>query len=213
MSHPNVMPVLDADPDGRWFIMPLANGSAASHADRLRETRRLRGLVEAVCEGLRQPHADGWIHRDIKPANILLLQGRWVVADWGLGRRPRGQTSVPRRTRTGTGFGSEGFAAPDDVRQPPRLDARYRHLQHRTAHRRHPDRAASGDEHPAAPGVRSMAGRRSGGNPTATRRTGRRTWTSSSAFSRTSRSCLQSPPHRQPGSEPGPPRPKGSGRR
>lgn len=31
----------------------------------------------------------------------------------GLGRPPRGQTSVPRRTRTGSGFGSEGFAAPE----------------------------------------------------------------------------------------------------
>ncbi len=112
-DHPNVMPVLDADPDGRWFIMPHANGSAADYADRLRETAALRSLVEAACEGLRQPHADGWTHRDIKPANILLLQGRWVVADWGLGRRPRGQTSVPRRTRTGSGFGSEGFAAPE----------------------------------------------------------------------------------------------------
>jgi hypothetical protein len=112
-DHPNVMPVLDADPDGRWFIMPHANGSAADHSDRLRETAALRSLVEAACEGLRQPHADGWTHRDIKPANILLLQGRWVVADWGLGRRPRGQTSVPRRTRTGSGFGSEGFAAPE----------------------------------------------------------------------------------------------------
>lgn len=112
-DHPNVMPVLDADPDGRWFIMPHANGSAADHADRLRETAALRSLVEAACEGLRQPHADGWTHRDIKPANLLLLQGRWVVADWGLGRRPRGQTSVPRRTRTGSGFGSEGFAAPE----------------------------------------------------------------------------------------------------
>jgi serine/threonine-protein kinase len=62
---------------------------------------------------LRRPHADDRIHRDIKPANILLLNDTWVVADWGLGRQPRGQTSVPRRTRTGTGFGSEGFAAPE----------------------------------------------------------------------------------------------------
>lgn len=112
-DHPNVMPVLDADPDCRWFIMPHANGSAADHVARLREATALRGLVEAACEGLRQPHADGWTHRDIKPANILYLQDRWVVADWGLGRRPRGQTSVPRRTRTGSVFGSEGFAAPE----------------------------------------------------------------------------------------------------
>jgi len=113
-EHPNVMPVLDFGPDGRWFVMPLANGSATSHAERLRgETGALRDLVTAVCEGLRRPHADDRIHRDIKPANVLLLNGWWVVADWGLGRQPRGETSVPRRTRTGTGFGSEGFAAPE----------------------------------------------------------------------------------------------------
>jgi hypothetical protein len=113
-EHPNVMPVLDSGPDGRWFVMPLANGSAASHAARLRqEAGALRDLVTAVCEGLRRPHTDDRIHRDIKPANVLLLNGRWVVADWGLGRQPRGETSVPRRTRTGTGFGSEGFAAPE----------------------------------------------------------------------------------------------------
>lgn len=113
-EHPNVMPVLDSDPDGRWFVMPLANGSAASHAERLRrETGALRDLVTAVCEGLRRPHTDDRIHRDIKPANVLLLDGAWVVADWGLGRQPRGETSIPRQTRTGTGFGSEGFAAPE----------------------------------------------------------------------------------------------------
>ncbi|MER5195633.1 serine/threonine-protein kinase [Streptomyces sp. NPDC002755] len=113
-QHPNVMPVLDADPDGRWFVMPLANGSAASHAERLRqESEALRDLVTALCDGLRRPHADDRIHRDIKPANVLLLNGKWVVADWGLGRSPRGETSVPNLTQTGTGFGSEGFAAPE----------------------------------------------------------------------------------------------------
>lgn len=112
-NHPNVMPVLDADPDARWFTMPLANGSAADHVARLRETGELRDLVEAICDGLRRPHAEGWTHRDIKPANILLLEDRWVIGDWGLGRRPRGESSGPRRTRTGTGFGTEGFAAPE----------------------------------------------------------------------------------------------------
>lgn len=113
-EHPHVMPVLDSDPDGRWFVMPLANGSAASHVERLRqEAGALHDLIAAICEGLRRPHTDDRIHRDIKPANVLLLNGRWVVADWGLGRQPRGETSVPGRTRTGTGFGSEGFAAPE----------------------------------------------------------------------------------------------------
>src|SRR5262249_29500450 len=47
-EHPNVMPVLDSAPDRRWFVMPLAIGSAASHAERLRqETGALRDLVTA----------------------------------------------------------------------------------------------------------------------------------------------------------------------
>lgn len=113
-DHPNVMPVLDSAPDGRWFVMPLASGSADNHARRLRgEASALRELVLAVCEGLRRAHSDRRVHRDIKPANILLLNGGWVVADWGLGRQPLGETSVPRQTRTGTGFGSAGFAAPE----------------------------------------------------------------------------------------------------
>lgn len=88
-EHPNVMPVLDSAPDGRWFVMPLANGSADSHAERLRrETGAFRNPVTAVCDGLRQPHTDDRMHRDIKPSNILLLNSRWVVADWGLGRPP-----------------------------------------------------------------------------------------------------------------------------
>ena len=33
-EHPNVMPVLDSDPDSRWFVMPLANGSAARYTER-----------------------------------------------------------------------------------------------------------------------------------------------------------------------------------
>lgn len=113
-EHPNVMPVLDSDPDGRWFVMPLASGSAANHAERLRrEPGALRNLVVEICEGLRRPHDEDRIHRDIKPANILLLNDMWVVADWGLGRQPRGETSLPGRTRAGTGFGSQGFAAPE----------------------------------------------------------------------------------------------------
>jgi len=120
-NHPHIMPVLDAAQDKKWFVMPYAeDGSAEEHAGRLRtETGALRDLVVAICEGLRRPHADKWIHRDIKPANILFLDGRWVVADWGLGRRPLGQTSDPALTHTVTGFGSAGFAAPEQASGKP----------------------------------------------------------------------------------------------
>jgi len=112
-DDPHVMPLLDASQDYDWFIMPLAAGTAETLAHELRDPAQLRRLVIAICTGLRRPHQQNWIHRDLKPENILKLRERWTVADWGLGRRPRGQTSDPDRTRAGTLYGTEGFAAPE----------------------------------------------------------------------------------------------------
>jgi len=112
-DHPNVMPVLDFSPSHDWLVMPLAEDSAQIRATELTDPQRLRDLVTAVCEALRKPHQRGWIHRDLKPDNILTRDQRWMVADWGLGRRPRGQTTDPHRTQVGVAFGTEGFAAPE----------------------------------------------------------------------------------------------------
>jgi serine/threonine protein kinase len=112
-GHPHVMPVLDFSPAYDWFAMPLADDSAQTLAAELADPGQLRDMVTAVCEALREPHHQGWIHRDIKPDNILKLSNIWVLADWGLGRRPRGLTTHPHRTRVGGPFGTEGFAAPE----------------------------------------------------------------------------------------------------
>ncbi|MEU8196288.1 serine/threonine-protein kinase [Microbispora amethystogenes] len=112
-SNRHVMPVLDFSPTFEWLVMPLADHSAEDMAAVLNQDGPLRELITAICEGLREPHQSGWIHRDLKPANILWLDGRWVIADWGLGRRPRGQTTAPGRTQVGELYGSLGYAAPE----------------------------------------------------------------------------------------------------
>ncbi|GIF01099.1 serine/threonine protein kinase [Paractinoplanes rishiriensis] len=112
-DNPHVMPVLDHGAGYKWFVMPLADNSAATCRQNLSTTEGLRELVTAICDGLRPAHQLGWIHRDLKPANLLHRDGVWAVADWGLGRRPRGQTTDPRRTRVGAPLGTEGFAAPE----------------------------------------------------------------------------------------------------
>ncbi|GHJ11341.1 hypothetical protein TPA0907_57080 [Micromonospora humidisoli] len=112
-ENPNVLPVLDWSPTHDWFVMPLADATAHDRAGELRDSVALRALIESVCSGLREPHRLGWIHRDLKPENILWYDGRWVVADWGLGRRPRGETTNPGRTRAGRSLGTEGYAAPE----------------------------------------------------------------------------------------------------
>ncbi|OKI41577.1 hypothetical protein A6A29_37145 [Streptomyces sp. TSRI0281] len=112
-GHPHAMPILDADPGHTWFVMPYAPFTAEQRRDQLAEPSELRKLVDALCSVLSATHEAGWVHRDIKPANVLMHEGRWVLADWGIARRPRGQTTDPQRTRVGVRFGSDGFAAPE----------------------------------------------------------------------------------------------------
>jgi hypothetical protein len=112
-GHRNVVPVLDANADGTWFVMPLAEATARDHAAQLRDSEQLRSLILAIVAGLRTPHEEGWIHRDLKPENILKINGQWAIADWGIGKRPRGMTSTPGRTHTGSLYGTEGYTAPE----------------------------------------------------------------------------------------------------
>ncbi|WP_317619723.1 protein kinase domain-containing protein [Streptomyces akebiae] len=110
-DHPNYMPILDFEQDHRWFIMPLAEATAEEKREQLRESDNLRELIGSMGSILDKAHQQGWMHRDIKPSNMLLLDGRWTLADWGVVRRPRGQTT--KVGRTGHFIGTEGFAAPE----------------------------------------------------------------------------------------------------
>lgn len=118
-KHHNVMPVLAHADDFRWFTMPRASYSLKDHGSGMSDDE-IAALVREICYGLQHIHKLGMVHRDVKPQNILYIEdfpyGRWVVADLGLVRRPRGQTT---RTHTGPGmFGTEGFVAPEVIGAP-----------------------------------------------------------------------------------------------
>ncbi|MET8128253.1 serine/threonine protein kinase [Streptomyces sp. NPDC005231] len=110
-GHPHAMPILDFGTDHTWFVMPWAEATAEDRRESLQEPAHLRALVNALASVLSTAHEPGWLHRDIKPSNILYLDGRWTLADWGIVRRPRGQTT--KVGRTGLYIGTEGFAAPE----------------------------------------------------------------------------------------------------
>ncbi|MFE6907828.1 AbiJ-related protein [Streptomyces erythrochromogenes] len=109
--HPHYMPILDSSPEDGWLVMPMAQATAEDRCDDLKNPTQLRALVEALMEVLELAHTHDWLHRDVKPSNILLLDSRWTLADWGIVRRPRGQTTKAGRTRFE--LGTEGFAAPE----------------------------------------------------------------------------------------------------
>ncbi|MFE1907419.1 protein kinase [Streptomyces gardneri] len=121
-GHPHAMPVLDHGANFSWFVMPWAEATAEDHQTQLQDPEHLRPLVDALTSALAAAHQPPtWIHRDIKPSNILLLEGRWVLADWGAVRRPPGQTTKVDRTRQG--IGTLGFTAPEIWRSeaPPQV--------------------------------------------------------------------------------------------
>jgi serine/threonine protein kinase len=119
LVHPNVMPVVKYDSDTyRWFTMPVGIGNLYSLRPTLDEAE-LVDLLRGVTDGLAYAHQAGYVHRDITPPNLIALpnsgalSGRqWVVADWGLVRRPPGQTTGSL-TRSGQLLGTEGYAAPE----------------------------------------------------------------------------------------------------
>ncbi|MFE7034576.1 protein kinase [Streptomyces sp. NPDC057621] len=110
-GRPHAVPILDFGADHTWFVMPWAEATAVQRQEQLRKPGELRALVDALASVLAVAHEDGWLHRDIKPSNILCFDGRWALADWGIVRRPRGQTT--KVGRTGIAIGTEGFAAPE----------------------------------------------------------------------------------------------------
>ncbi|MGB8939105.1 MAG: protein kinase [Streptomyces sp.] len=110
VANPHIMPVLDFCPEYKWFVMPRAEATVEERHAELQKPDALRTLVDAIASALAEAHAADWLHRDIKPSNILLLDGRWTLADWGIVRRPRGQTTG---LLTKDGIGTEEFAAPE----------------------------------------------------------------------------------------------------
>lgn len=119
LGHPHVMPILDFDPDDyAWFTMPLAARSLQEVVAPV-DTATLVDIVHQVAKGLLVAHESGHVHRDIKPQNILYFDSapRWVVADWGIVRRPEGLTTA-EHTHTGMLLGTEGFAPPEAYSAP-----------------------------------------------------------------------------------------------
>jgi serine/threonine protein kinase len=124
-ESPHVMPVYDRAEDFSWYVMPLARGDLYQLRDAMAlDEQRLVRVFHHVAAGLKAAHANGYVHRDITPQNLLLLDepdDPWVVADWGLVRKPAGMTTT-LLTSTGV-IGTDGFLAPEVFDDPHNVTA------------------------------------------------------------------------------------------
>lgn len=115
IEHPNLIRLLDFGQmeDGRlWYTMPLAKGSLRSRLpDMDRDSASLLVVMEDIAAGLDCLARHDLVHRDLKPENVLLLDGRYVVADLGLVVDLSRESTI--LTGTGWGLGTQHYAPPE----------------------------------------------------------------------------------------------------
>lgn len=115
--------------DPSWMVMdlvpgaaPLGRGVRAPVQDTV-QVAMLLGQLRDAARLVRRAHAMGVVHRDIKPGNILVDSGGTVfLADFGLAKHAGmdaelgGAVEPDHQTRTGDGFGTLAFMAPEQAR-------------------------------------------------------------------------------------------------
>jgi serine/threonine-protein kinase len=127
LTHPAVVPVFDSgEGEGLlYYVMPLVPGETLRH--RMREGRIDVGsaalLLGDVADALDVAHRNGIVHRDVKPENILLVEGRAMLADFGVASA-LAATHDGWRTRTGVAVGTPLYMSPEQLTGGVDVDAR-----------------------------------------------------------------------------------------
>lgn len=85
--HPNLLNIIDFDPDGKWFVSNYHyKGSLSKNTNLF--TGNFVGALNAIrplIEGVAYLHSKGHVHRDIKPQNVFInTENDLVLGDFGL---------------------------------------------------------------------------------------------------------------------------------
>ena len=117
-SHPNMVVIHDADQrDGlSYYVMDLIEGETLRQ--RLErgplDGRDAFRLGRDLLKALERIHAAGVVHRDIKPSNVFLVDGRALLADFGI-VHVEGPTDETLTTE-GRGPGTPAYMSPEQAK-------------------------------------------------------------------------------------------------
>lgn len=117
LTHPNVIPVFEADVHAGQPYLVFEYVPGQTLADLLRRRGALApqeavGLMVDVLEALAAAHAAGIVHRDLKPSNVLVdADGRARVMDFGIAVRVQESGGTP--PAAGAGGGTPGYMSPE----------------------------------------------------------------------------------------------------
>lgn len=120
LTHPNIVPVFEADTQGGWSYLVFEYVSAGTLSQRLRAgppptAAEAVTLMLGILDGLTAAHAAGLVHRDLKPSNILIdARGRPRVMDFGIAARVSTDANAPSRI-----VGTPGYISPEAARGAP----------------------------------------------------------------------------------------------
>ena len=128
LQHPHILPLFDSGAaDGLlYYVMPYIEGETLR--GRLTREQQLPiadviRIATDVADALDHAHRRNVIHRDIKPENILLLDGRSLVADFGIALAVE-QAAGTRITQTGMSLGTPQYMAPEQAMGEKSVDHR-----------------------------------------------------------------------------------------
>ena len=119
LDHPGILAPYDSgNVDGLlYYVMPFVEGE--SLRERLEREVRLSPeealeIGSQVAAALDHAHRRGIVHRAIRPENILLREGQWVVADFGVARSVR-MAAGERLTERALSPGKPYYISPEQA--------------------------------------------------------------------------------------------------
>ena len=120
--HPHIVSIHKAEPKQGLFYYTmdyLGEETLAAHLDRGRfSPERALRLGLDLLGGLAAAHRIEVVHRDIKPSNIFLLEGRALIADFGIAHSPR-KAAETELTIPGQPIGTMRYMSPEQALGQP----------------------------------------------------------------------------------------------